>query len=201
MKKLTFFVCFIILTSGCCNTLKTKSKDANTQSGWTIQDYKKGDLEISITNHNLINYTIDIARSNETLHLDLNKLKIPHKTPGVSWVNQDFICINNWWSGPFQNFIFIPLRGKLKEHIFIQKDIQMADSTANTLVYIDTVMNESQVKLVAENLLNRKKKYITYDIPENYPFYPYFDSLSLKNSILKFWYNGKCINVSILEIK
>ena len=97
--------------------------------------------------------------------------------------------------------MFIPLRGKLKEHIFIPKDIQIADSVASTLVYIDTIVNESQVKLVAENLLSRKKKYITYDIPENYPFYPYYDSLSLKSFILKFWYNGKYKKVSSQEIK
>ena len=201
MINLAQIILICLLFSACCKSPKRATTKFENKFSWTIQDYKKGDLEISITNHNLKNYTIDIARSNETLHLDLNKLKIPHKTPEVTWVNKDFICISNWWSGPFQNFMFIPLRGKLKEHIFIPKDIQIADSVANTLVYIDTIVNESQVKLVAENLLNRKKKYITYDIPENYSFYPYYDSLSLKSFILKFWYNGKCKNVSIQEIK
>lgn len=187
--------------TACCNTPISKSVISKEENSWVAQDYKKGSLQIKITNHNLRNFTIDINHSNESLHLDLNELKIPYKTPEISWVNQDFICIKNWWSGPFQNFIFVPLRGKLKKHLFIQKDTQIADSLVNTVVYIDTVINNSQINLIAENLQNRKKKFIKYEIPTNASFYPYFDSLSLKNFILKFWYNGKCKNVSILEIK
>lgn len=64
-------------------------------------DYDKNGLRVRTINLDLRNYKIQITRKKETLELDLNKLNIPWKTPEVSWVNKDFICIDTWWSGPF----------------------------------------------------------------------------------------------------
>lgn len=44
------------------------------------------------------------------------------------------ICIANWWSGPFGRYIFIPMKDKLNTYIYIDKDIEIADSLTNKIV-------------------------------------------------------------------
>ncbi len=164
----------------------------NTEdSSWTYNEYKNAELSIDITNHNLKNFSIQINRKKETLNLDLNELNIPWKTPGLSWINNEMICIANWWSGPFGSYIFIPLKDKLNNYIYIDKDIEIADSLTNKIVYVDTVINDSKLVLTAENLINRKKKSIEIKIPTAIDYYPFYDSLSLRNSSLDIWIKGK----------
>jgi hypothetical protein len=154
LKGPLLFSVVIFLTA--CTNPPTKQVDLNS---WTVNEYKKDGLRIDITNHQMENFSIHISRKNDTLNLDLNELHIPFKTPEVTWVNKDFICVSTWWSGSQSRNLFIPLGKKLKDYIYIDKDIEWADSITNNVLYVDTVMN-GQVNLVLENLLSRKKKLI-----------------------------------------
>ncbi len=142
-------------------------------------------------NLDLRNYKIQITRKKEKLELDLNKLNIPWKTPEVSWVNKDFICIDTWWSLSFSRSVFIPLNGKLNKYIFIDKDIEGSDSATNQVVYVDTVIDEELV-LCAENLMNRQKKTIKIPITTVNDRYPYYDSLRIYAQGVKVWVGEKC---------
>lgn len=182
------------------NKHKNETLQNFEDSSWTYNEYKNADLSIDVTNHNLKNISIQINRKKETLNLDLNELNIPWKTPELSWINNQMICITNWWSGPFGRYIFIPLNENLNNHIYIDKDIEIADSITNNIVYVDTVIYESKLILTAENLINRKKKSIEIKIPTGIDFYPFYDSLSLSNSSLDIWINGKRRNFDIKSI-
>lgn len=170
-------------------------------SAWIIDKYTNGNLSVIIVNHSLKNMSIRIKQDNETTTLDLNELKIPFKTPEVDWVSDEMICISSWWSGPFGRSVFIPLNGELNEYIYIDKDIELTDSATNTVVYVDTVIQSSKIVLGAENLLTRKKKLIELKIPTNVDLYPFYDSLTVKNSELIIWFEGgqKNIDIKILE--
>jgi hypothetical protein len=136
------------------------------------------------------NFSIHISRKNDTLNLDLNALHIPFKTPEVTWVNNDFVCISTWWSGPFARKLFIPVGKQLKAFIYIDKDIEWTDSMTNNVLYVDTVLND-QVNLVLENLLSRKKNLISYPLNPERPSDTYYDSLQLTKKQLTIWTAGK----------
>lgn len=103
-------------------------------STWITDEYTNENLSIRIINHHLSNFSIQLKRNTEIMTLDLNELKIPFKTTEIDWVSDEMICISNWWSGPFARNIFIPLNGKLNEYIYIDKDIELADSSTNTVI-------------------------------------------------------------------
>jgi hypothetical protein len=164
---------FAILILATCTNPPAKQEDPNS---WTVNEYNKDGLRIDITNHQMENFSIYISRKNDTLNLDLNALHIPFKTPEVTWVNKDFICVSTWWSGSQSRNLFIPLGKKLKDYIYIDKDIEWADSITNNVLYVDTVLN-GQVNLVLENLLSRKKKLISYPLNPERPSDSYYDNL------------------------
>jgi hypothetical protein len=139
-----------------CTNPPSKQEEPNS---WTINEYNKNGLRIDITNHQLKNFSIHISRKNDALTLDLNALHIPFKTPEVSWVNKDFVCISTWWSGPHARNLFIPLGKQLKDYIYIDKDIEWTDSITNNVLYVDTILN-GKAMMVLENLKSRKKKLI-----------------------------------------
>ncbi len=170
-----------------CTNPPSKQEEPNS---WTVNEYNKDGLRIDITNHQMENFSIHISRKNETLNLDLNALHIPFKTPGVTWVNKDFVCISTWWSGPQARNLFIPLGKQLKAYIYIDKDIEWADSTTNNVLYVDTVLND-QVHLVLENLKSRKKNLISYPLNPEWPLDTYYDSLQLTKKKLTIWTDGK----------
>jgi hypothetical protein len=170
-----------------CSNPPSKQEESNS---WTVNEYNKDGVRIDITNHELKNFSIHISRKNDTLNLDLNALHIPFKTPGVSWVNKDFICVSTWWSGPFARELFIPLGKQLKNYIYIDKDIEWTDSISNNVLYVDTVLN-GQVKLVLENLLSRKKKLISYPLNPERAWDTYYDSVQFTKKQLTIWTDGK----------
>jgi hypothetical protein len=170
---------FAVLLLAACTNPPSKKKEPNS---WAVNEYNKNGLRIDITNHQLKNFSIHISRKNDSLTLDLNALHIPFKTPEVTWVNKDFVCISTWWSGPFARNLFIPLGKKLKEYIYIDKDIEWTDSITNNILYVDTVLND-QVQLVLENLKSRKKKLISYPLNPERPLDTYYDSLQLTSKL------------------
>lgn len=170
-----------------------KSKD----SSWTYNEYKSENLSIDITNHNLQNFSIDVHRKRDSLRLDLNELNTPFKTPSLDWVNPQMICISTWWSGPFSRKIFIPLKGKLQEFIYIDKDIRLTDSKTNRVVYMDTVIKNKRMILIIENLRTRRKQSIELNLPTMVDQYPYYDSLSINNSSLQIWINRSQKNIAL----
>jgi hypothetical protein len=184
--KTPLFIYAILLLAACTNP-PAKQEDPNS---WTVNEYNKDGLRIDITNHELKNFSIQIARKNDTLNLDLNALHIPFKTPEVTWVNNDFICVSTWWSGPFARKLFIPLGKQLKAYIYIDKDIEWTDSITNNVLYVDTVLND-QVHLVLENLKSRKKNLISYPLNPERPLDTYYDSLQLTKKKLTIWTAGK----------
>ena len=131
------------------------------------------------------------------MRLDLNELNIPFKTPSLDWVNPQMICISTWWSGPFSRKIFIPLKGKLQEFIYIDKDIRLTDSKTNRVVYIDTVIKNKKMILITENLRTRRKQSIELNLPTMVDQYPYYDSLSINNSSLHIWINHTHKNIAL----
>ncbi len=178
------------------NTTQNRNSDSLTtiinDSTFIIHAYKTDELSIDITNHQCAtNFTIDIIRNNETLNLDLNNLNIPFKTPEVYWVNNEMICIANWWSGSFGNYIFIPLNNTLQNYVYINKDIELADSLTNNIVYVDTVIKEKNLVLTVENLITRRNESIDIEITSENDEYPFYDSLTVKNETLVIWINGK----------
>lgn len=180
-----------LLILGCRETPKNKASNETTNSNILESvDYDKDGLRVITKNLDLKNYIIQIIRKHEKLELDLNKLNIPWKTPEVSWVNKDFICIDTWWSLSFARSVFIPLNGKLNKYIFIDKDIEGSDSATNQVVYVDTVINEELV-LCAENLMTRKKKTIHLPITSANDLYPYYDSLRIYSQGVKVWVGEK----------
>lgn len=196
-SKALFFVAVAALVWSCRETTKNKvSKESSNSNIIEFVDYDKDGLRVITKNFDYRNYTIQITRKNELLELDLNKLNIPWKTPEVAWVNKDFICIDTWWSGPFGRSIFIPLNGKLNKYIFIDKDIEHSDSATNQVVYVDTVINEKELVLCAENLMNRKKKTIKIPITTSNDLYPYYDSLSSHAQSIKVWIGGKYYQIA-----
>mgnify|MGYP006871032434 CR=1 FL=1 len=185
MKRTRFISAILILVS--CTNPPTKQVEPNS---WTVNEYDKDGLRIDITNHQMENFSIHISRKNDTLNLDLNALHIPFKTPEVTWVNNDFVCISTWWSGPFARKLFIPVGKQLKAFIYIDKDIEWTDSITNNVLYVDTVLND-QVNLVLENLLSRKKNLISYPLNPERPSDTYYDSLQLTKKKLTIWTAGK----------
>ena len=153
--KSTLFIYVVLLLASCTNP-PAKQEEPNS---WTVNAYNKDGLRIDITNHQMENFSIHISRKNDSMSLDLKALHIPFKTPEVTWVNKDFVCISTWWSGPHARELFIPLGKQLKEYIYIDKDIEWTDSITNNVMYVDTVLN-GQVKMILENLKSRKKKFI-----------------------------------------
>jgi len=191
-SKALFFIAVAALISSCQETSRCKDSEIPSHTNVIeFVDYAKNGLQVRTINFDLRNYKIQITRKKETLELDLNKLNIPWKTPEVSWVNKDFICIDTWWSGPFGRSVFIPLNGKLNKYIFIDKDMECADSATNQVVYVDTVINEKELVLCAENLLNRKKKTIKIPITTVNDLYPYYDSLCIYSQGVKVWVGEK----------
>lgn len=177
----------VIIFLAACTNPPSKQEEPNS---WTVNEYNKDGLRIDITNHKLKNFSIHISRKNDSLTLDLNELHIPFKTPEVTWVNKDFICVSTWWSGSQSRNLFIPLGKKLKDYIYIDKDIEWADSITNNVLYVDTVLN-GQVNLVLENLLSRKKKLISFPLNPERSADTYYDSIQLTKRQLIIWTDGK----------
>ncbi|MEY3681563.1 MAG: hypothetical protein RLZZ289_82 [Bacteroidota bacterium] len=184
--KCILFISAILLLAACTNP-PSKQEEPNS---WTVNEYNKDGLRIDITNHKLKNFSIHISRKNDSLTLDLNELHIPFKTPEVTWVNKDFICVSTWWSGSQSRNLFIPLGKQLKAYIYIDKDIEWADSITNNVLYVDTVLN-GQVNLVLENLLSRKKKLISFPLNPERSADTYYDSIQLTKRQLIIWTDGK----------
>jgi len=185
MKSAQFICAFLIIAA--CTSPASKQAESNS---WTVNEYNKDGLRIDITCRELEHFSIQISRKNDSLNLDLTALQIPCKTPGVDWVNKDFICVSTWWSGPFARELFIPLGKQLKNYIYIDKDIEWTDSISNNVLYVDTVFN-GQVKPVLENLLSRKKKLISYPLNPERASDTYYDSLQLTKKQLTIWTDGK----------
>jgi hypothetical protein len=184
--KCPLFISAVLLLAACTNP-PTKQEDPNS---WTVNEYNRDGLRIDITNHQMENFSIHISRKNDSLSLDLNALHIPFKTPGVNWVNKDFVCVSTWWSGPFARNLIIPIGKQLKDYIYIDKDIEWTDSITNNVLYVDTVLND-QVNLILENLKSRKKNLISYPLNPERAWDTYYDSLQLTKKKLTIWTDGK----------
>ncbi|MCB9222728.1 MAG: hypothetical protein H6582_01020 [Crocinitomicaceae bacterium] len=175
----------------------TNSKD----SSWTYHGYNKNGVRIDITNHQSgTNFIIRIKHYNDSLDIDLNHLGNDFKEPEVIWVNDKMICIAVWWSGPFGRNLFVPIHNELHSYIYINKDIELADSLTNNIVFVDTVINRSKLVLTTENLITRKKKSMDIEITDENDEYPFYDSLAINNQTLKVWINGKQKNLDLKTI-
>lgn len=201
MKQVIYWCVAVLLLAGCLNAKESAEEgvgihEATTtpmanDSVWSYNEYNSDGLSVDVTNHYQKNMSIQIRRGSELLNLDLGKLKIPWKTPTVDWVNDEFICITNWWSGPFRRCVFIPLKGKLEHPIYIDKDIEYADSCTNIVIYLDGMESKSSARLAIENLISRSKKMIEIPVHKEKEMHALYDSLCVRNTVLEIWTDGK----------
>ena len=77
--------------------------------------------------------------------------------------------------------------------MYFDKDIQYADSLTNSIIYIDTVINQTTEILMVENLETRKRTKVGL-LETSY------DSLVLNNTFLEIWRKGSVQNVDIRSI-
>ncbi|MEO9257623.1 MAG: hypothetical protein ABI207_04525 [Crocinitomicaceae bacterium] len=185
------------------NKINPKQKLQNKSdfdSSWTYTEYNRNGLRVNIINHNLENFSIDVITNKHKRQFDLNKLNIDFKTPELNWVNDQFICISTWYSGPFGRNIFLPTHSNTSEFIYIDKDIELTDSMTNNILYIDSVINKTKIILIAENLVSRKKQIINLKISKESEFYPYYDSVIMNKNTVSFWIQEKKIVFDIKKI-
>lgn len=203
MKQVIIYCCIVVLlVAGCLNAEESAFENVviheavttpmTNDSVWSYSEYNSNGLSVDVTNHHQRNMSIQIRRGSELLNLDLGKLQIPWKTPSVDWVKDDFMCITNWWSGPFRKCIFILLEDKLENYIYLDKDIQLTDSVTNSIIYIDTLINQTTEIVVVENLKTRKRTKVEL-LEASY------DSLVLNDTFLEIWRKGRQRTVNLNE--
>ncbi len=167
-------------------------------STWGYEEFRNDTLRMAIINHALKNFVIEIKLNKQTVKYDLNKLQIPFKTPSLAWVNKDFACFDTWWSGPFSKCFFVPLKD-LNNLIYIDKDIQATDKVNNNFVYVDSVIENNEIRFVAQNLKTERIKHFKFQISQN-NLYPYFDSLKMTKKWVTFWKGNKQMKFDIASV-
>ncbi len=213
MKNLLIYLFLIIPIAYSCSYQKKKVKeqvqdvisslDENftsiNDSTWRYTEINNDSLKIDITNYNNENFSILVDFKGQSQDYDLKELGIPFKAPELSWVNSDFVCITTWWSAPFGRYLFVPLK-QLDKHVYINKDIQYADSINNNVLYIDTVINNQKVELVVENLKTRRTQKFSFNSMKEVDNYPYYDSLKMDKDALSIWIGLREMDFDISEM-
>lgn len=202
MKETFFYFCivsFIISSISCTNKNDTVRPDAIKTNGnlifttindstWIEQIYKKDQVEIDLIN-SAYHYKLKITNGGNEKYIDFDSLNIPTKTPEKVWSNKDYICIKTWSSLSFSRYIFIDIKNSYN-YIYINKDIELADSISNNLVYIDTVYKKEMI-LRLVNLKTSAQKSIQIPIDKLNGDYPYYDNMTVKNEELLITIDGK----------
>jgi hypothetical protein len=106
-------------------------------------------------------------------------------------MNNQFICITTWWSGPFSSSLIIPVKREKFPFIYFVKGIIASDVKYNQVVYSERIFGRDKVRFAVEDLASRKVQFIDWKIPSKQIEFPYCDSLVLKNKRLNIWNSSK----------
>jgi hypothetical protein len=143
-------------------------------------------IKVSIIN-SANHFSMLVNRFDVKDSIDFDKEHITAKTPEFVWMNNQFICITTWWSGPFSSSLIIPVKREKSPFIYFVKGIIASDVKHNHVVYSERIFGREKVRFAVEDLVSRKVQFIDWKIPSNQHDFPYCDSLVIKNKRLKVW--------------
>lgn len=201
MKFGWIVICLFALVCSCQTELLKSKKKAKMSEGQnllfqTINDstfryelvHEKG-INVAIIN-SAQHLSMLVNRFGMKDSIDFEKENIQAKTPELKWMNDEFICVDTWWSADFFSSLIIPFRKKYKSFMYFEHGIQACDLKNNRIVYADQFMDK-KVCFAIENLASGKKQRIYWKIPSNRLFHPYCDSLTFENDCLLIWNKAK----------
>lgn len=198
MEKIYITLTIALFAVGCCKKERTHTNELPSlpvkdtikalvplKSSQPFVDhvYQKDSVRIDLENikgnFHITSYIGDYKKV-----YNIDSLQIPVKYPDLLWVNDHYACMFMWWSQAQSRHLFIPTQKHLKT-IYLDKDIEAMDSVYNNIVYIDTIMEKPYVVIFnVENLLTRKTKSLKFNINEQNPLYPFYDTIQLTKNKL-----------------
>jgi hypothetical protein len=202
MKILVYISCLMVLFSGCQTELLKTTKKVQIEKK---EEPKMVTLNDSTFRYELVNKKwIKVSIINSSNHfsmlvnrfgvkdsIDFDKEHITAKTPEFVWMNNQFICITTWWSGPFSSSLIIPVKREKFPFIYFVKGIIASDVKHNQVVYSERIFGRDKVRFAVEDLASRKVQFVDWKIPSKQNEFPYCDSLVLKNKRLNIWNSSK----------
>jgi hypothetical protein len=186
-----------------CQTelLKTKKKEQVSQNkGPVTRTINDSTFSYELVNKKWINvsiinsaehYSMLVNRSGIKDSIDFDKEHISAKTPEFEWMNNKFICVTTWWSGPFSSSLIIPVKRSAEPFKYFVKGILTSDKIRNQVVYSERIFGKEKIQFAIENLETNNKQFVDWKIPSNHPEMPYCDSLCLKNNQFIIWNAAK----------
>ena len=201
MKIVFILTCVFMFVCSCQTELLKTKKERDLQSQGpvtrTINDstflyelVNKKWINISIINSSY-HFSMLVNRSGIMDSIDFDKEHISAKTPEFEWMNNKFICITTWWSGPFSSSLIIPVKRGAEPFKYFVKGILTSDKLTNQVVFSERIYGKEKIQFAVENLETNKKQFVDWEIPANQLEFPYCDSLLLKNNQLVIWNASK----------
>lgn len=202
MKIVFILTCLFMFVSSCqTELLKTKIKEQVSQkkgpvtrtindSTFSYELVNKKWISVSIIN-SAEHFSMLVNRSGIKDSIDFDKEHISAKTPEFQWMNNKFICLTTWWSGPFSSSLIIPVKRDKVPYIYFVKGILASDKLTNQVVFSERIFGKEKIQFAIEQLATRKKQLVDWKIPANQSEFPYCDSLLLKNNQLVIWNASK----------
>jgi hypothetical protein len=202
MKSASIFCCLFLMVSSCqTELLKTKRKEqVSEQQGPINRTINDSTFSYELVNKKWINVSIInsadhfsmlVNRFGQKDSIDFDKEHISAKTPEFEWMNNKFICITTWWSGPFSSSLIVPVKRGAEPFKYFVKGILTSDKIKNQVVYSERIFGNEKIQFAIENLETNKKQFVDWKISSNHPEMPYCDSLCLKNNQLIIWDGSK----------
>ena len=208
MRKFGFIVSLAILTGSCqTELLKTKEKvQVSEQKNPMTQTINDSTFSYELVNKKWISVAIINSANHFSMlvnrfdmkdSIDFDKEHISAKTPEFEWMNNEFICITTWWSGPFSSSLIIPVKRRAEPFKYFVKGILTSDKLRNQVVFSERIFGKEKIQFAIENLETNKKQFVDWKIPSNHSEMPYCDSLRLKNNQLIIWNASKSTSFPI----
>ena len=202
MRKLRFILSIAILAASCqTELLKTKKQvhisKQNDLITHTINDstfsyelVNKKWINVSIIN-SANHFSMIVNRFGMKDSIDFDTEHISAKTPDFVWMNNKFICITTWWSGPFSSSLIIPIKRGAEPYKYFVKGILTSDKLNNLVVFSEKIFGKEKIQFAIQNLETNKQQFVDWKIPSNHSEMPYCDSLCLKNNQFIIWNESK----------
>jgi hypothetical protein len=202
MKIVMILTCLFLLVSSCqTELLKTKKKElVFEQKGPITRTINDSTFSYELVNRKWIHVSIInsaehfsmlVNRFGQKDSIDFDKEHISAKTPEFEWMNNKYICITTWWSGPFSSSLIIPVKRGAEPFKYFVKGILTSDKIRNQVVFSERIFGKEKIQFAIENLETNKKQFVDWKIPSNHSEMPYCDSLCLKNNQLIIWNASK----------
>ncbi|MFM6935089.1 MAG: hypothetical protein ACKOXP_06565 [Flavobacteriales bacterium] len=198
MKKSLFLIFLFLFVS--CETEILKGKKSQTAQQLKESSYvylndstrmeklvQTDRICLKLINANF-HYSLLVDRKGKIDTIDFDQEQIETKTPELTWMNDNFICMTTFWTGPFISSLIIPVERSEKPFYYYQNGVHAHDETGSYIVYTDQDLKNS-VEFVVENLVTHQKQTVHWKKPLNQIFHPYCDSLLIKSKRLIIWNN------------